>query len=518
MDGARLVWALLILLAYGLLCLWSYRHLLRERLRGGDDLTQPGGPFVLVAYASQSGTAADLARRSAAMLQAYMPVRLMPLNQVDDGVLCGASQALFVASTYGEGEPPDNGLAFQRRYLSAAASLDLSHLEFAVLALGDRTYRHFCEFGRRIQAGMERLGASPLGELLEAASDELWAPEGQVTRWRKLLGDLLPKPVADAFTGHQHDGGDASGFSMWCLRSRRHLNPGSLGAPLLDLWLVPEGTLPTWQAGDIAVIVPRNGRGRCREVCRALGQDSGTLVKLNGMTRPLGEWLAERQLPGDVPGVAASELAAWVGSLALLPEREYSIASVPEEGAVRLLIRQQRDPEGRLGLGSGWLTAVAECGDMMRLRIRDNPAFQVPEQDRPLILIGNGSGLAGLRAHLRARELEKAPGRNWLLFGERSRASDSLWNEELMHWLDTGHLDRLDRVFSRDGDPLRYVQDALRAATETLCHWIDDGAIICVCGSQEGMGAGVQAALEDCLGTERLDELKIAGRYRRDLY
>ncbi|MCK9563514.1 MAG: hypothetical protein M0R02_12445, partial [Bacteroidales bacterium] len=94
-------------------------------------------------------------------------------------------------------------------------------------------------------------------------------------------------------------------------------------------------------------------------------------------------------------------------------------------------------------------------------------------------------------------------------------------------WRDSGHLARLDRVFSRHGEPgegespgesPRYVQDALAAVGDELRRWLDDGAIICVCGNLAGMGAGVQAALEACLGAGQLDELKMAGRYRRDLY
>ena len=514
----KAVWIVAILLAYGLLCLWSYRHLLLARLNRGAARAADGhAPFVLVAYASQSGNAAELARRSADLLHGHMPVRLMPLNQVDDGVLAGASRALFVASTYGEGEPPDNGLAFQRRYLSAAASLDLSHLEFAVLALGDRTYQSFCAFGRRIQAGMERLGALPVWELTEAASEDLWTPDGQVARWRNRLGSFSSDAVPSIATGQN--------FGWWRLAARQHLNPGSPGAPIYDLWLTAVADAPVWRAGDIAVIRPRNGAGRCDAVARQLGCDAEQPLTLDGVSRPLREWLAERQLPTDAPVAATSSLPEWLAGLPLLPQREYSIASMPGEGGIRLLVRQQRDEQGQLGPGSGWLTAAAALGDTMALRIRDNPVFQVTETDCPLILIGSGSGLAGLRTHLRSRELAGATGRNWLLFGERSRGCDSLWNKELVRWRDSGHLARLDRVYSRDAEslhgdqkPPRYVQDTLAAAAEELKRWLDDGAIICVCGSLTGLGAGVQAALEACLGVERLEALKIAGRYRRDLY
>ena len=134
-----------------------------------------------------------------------------------------------------------------------------------------------------------------------------------------------------------------------------------------------------------------------------------------------------------------------------------------------------------------------------------------------MILIGNGTGLAGLRAHLRARSHAGAH-RNWLLFGERQRAHDYFHRDELERWHADGHLERLDLVFSRDGDPHRYVQHALRGHAETLREWIGAGAALYVCGSLEGMAPGVDQVLRDMLGDAQVEDLLAAGRYRRDVY
>ena len=134
-----------------------------------------------------------------------------------------------------------------------------------------------------------------------------------------------------------------------------------------------------------------------------------------------------------------------------------------------------------------------------------------------MILIGNGTGLAGLRAHLRAREAIGAT-RNWLLFGERNASADRLHGEELDAWQRNGVLERLDLVFSRDGHLQRYVQDALHANADTLRAWVDEGAALYVCGSLEGMAPGVDAALNEILGAPRMTELSETGRYRRDVY
>jgi sulfite reductase (NADPH) flavoprotein alpha-component len=151
------------------------------------------------------------------------------------------------------------------------------------------------------------------------------------------------------------------------------------------------------------------------------------------------------------------------------------------------------------------------------LRIRRNPGFHGPDAATPLILIGSGSGLAGLRAHLQERAASPHS-RNWLLFGERHAAHDALLNDELSAWQHSGHIERLDLTYSRDGNPQRYVQDALHDAASTLHTWLADGAAIYVCGSLDGMGRDVDVCLRQLLGDEQVEQLSQSGRYRRDLY
>lgn len=156
--------------------------------------------------------------------------------------------------------------------------------------------------------------------------------------------------------------------------------------------------------------------------------------------------------------------AALVNSLIELPHREYSIASVPHENTLDLLVRQVNVAPGRyhldLGLGSGWLSVHAGVQQPIRLRIRTNKNFHSPDNNCPLILIGNDSGIAGLRSHL--ANPARADTRNWLLFGERSAATDNFFNADLQCWHNMGLLTRIDRVFSRDakpGEQRRYCRD-----------------------------------------------------------
>jgi sulfite reductase (NADPH) flavoprotein alpha-component len=150
--------------------------------------------------------------------------------------------------------------------------------------------------------------------------------------------------------------------------------------------------------------------------------------------------------------------------------------------------------------------------------VRANRSFHAPPPEAPIILIGNGTGIAGLRGHLKARARHKKTGGAWLLFGERTQAHDALYDADLQAWLASGVLTRLDRSFSRDGGENRYVQSLVAEHARPMADWVDRGAYVYVCGSLEGMSKGVHAALEAALGEERLTWLTESGRYRRDVY
>jgi sulfite reductase (NADPH) flavoprotein alpha-component len=197
--------------------------------------------------------------------------------------------------------------------------------------------------------------------------------------------------------------------------------------------------------------------------------------------------------------------------------REYSIASMPSEGSLHILVRQSRRADGTLGVASGWLTEHAQIGSEIPLRIRANRNFHSPEGAGPIILIGNGTGIAGLRSHLKAREKVRGA-RNWLIFGERNAAYDSFYGQDIERWRATGVLTRVDLAFSRDQDERVYVQHVIQRSEKEIREWVADGATIYVCGSAAGMAAAVDEALAAALGRDTLNGLLAARRYRRDVY
>lgn len=487
--------ALIATALYALACaaLW-WRGRPRDDAPSGD--TAP----ILLVWASQTGFARELAERSAeALRSAGVPVRVRGLHEVDAALLTASQRALFIASTTGEGDPPDHALPFLRGAMTTPPPMQ--HLHYGVLALGDRSYGHFCGFGHQLDQWLRQHGAHPLFDAIEVDN----ADPAALRHWQQLLGQL---------------GGGASElpdwspaeYQPWTLLQREHLNPGSPGGPVYWLRLQPPaGAAVQWQAGDIAEIGPQHARHSARAWLDAQGFNADTVLD-DGQT--LLARVERSHLPSLVP---AGDLPALLATLQPLPHREYSIASVMADGAVELLLRRQLRADGTPGIGSGWLCDHAAIGEPVQLRLRRNDNFHGVAADVPLLLIGNGTGIAGLRAHLHERARSGAR-RTWLLFGERSAAHDFHFREELHAMQADGTLARLDTVFSRDGGTHRYVQDRLQAEAATLRQWIDDGATILVCGSLQGMAPAVDAVIEQVLGVAGKEALLLAGRYRRDVY
>ncbi|WP_311266855.1 sulfite reductase flavoprotein subunit alpha [Sphingobium sp. WCS2017Hpa-17] len=487
----------------GYLLYLSRRRRKREAkaLEAGIALPAGAGPGdLLIAYASQTGTAEIRARNAAlALAQGGVRAQVVPVGKLTPTLLAESQRLLLVVSTYGEGEPPDMARGFASRLLSGAGP-DLGHLHYGILALGDREYPDFCAFGHRVDDWLRAAGATKLFPLI--AMDH--GDQAAERQWDAALHDL---GAAEARRGQT-----VIPFTAWTLVSRHMLNPHSDALKAFHLQFEPTAAMDgAWEAGDIVEAQPCNAPEAVDALLVAQARDAD-LIDLPASLR---DHLMTAMLPDAGHPITAEAARA----LRPLPVREYSAASITADGTLDLVIRQVRGEDGRLGVGSGWLTAHLPVGATTLLRVRPNPGFRAdPGQGgAPLILIGNGTGIAGLRAHLRAQAHDGHKG-HWLLFGERTRRHESFFDDELSVWIADGTLARLDRSFSRDEDCGRYVQDMLPDAASTLIDWVDRGATILVCGSLEGMAQGVHEGLARILGEATLEHLAEDGRYRRDVY
>ncbi|WP_044529080.1 flavodoxin domain-containing protein, partial [Herbaspirillum sp. B65] len=173
MSGAmqtRYLLAALVALSYLVLCVMTalkYRRAQQRQQAEWGSSALAAEEAVLVAFASQTGTAARLARQTAQSLRAGgMAVRVLPLGQLCEADLLVARLALFVVSTTGEGDAPDHAAALAQR-MGQSDGATLSALRFGVLALGDRSYQQYCAFGHALQAWLCRRHAQPLFDAIE---------------------------------------------------------------------------------------------------------------------------------------------------------------------------------------------------------------------------------------------------------------------------------------------------------------------------------------------------------------
>lgn len=448
----------------------------------------------LIIFASQSGQAENIAKQTAQQLQAVgQKVSLVDMQYLTVEQLCQAQKVLWCVSTYGEGDAPDTA-QFVIKQIFCHANLDLSHQSYAILALGDKRYSHFCRFGQVLDQHLQQHHAQALFEMV--CVDHL--KQADLDCWLKQLEQLSAQKLTRI--AQQHD------WTALILKNRTCLNSGSQGNPIYQIQLSYDDAL-NWSSGDILEIQCGNSLKEIQ--CFLAAQQQTVSENLVAIL----QFKDLRQLPEQGFNEPFQD---WILSFADLAIREYSIASIPEQKILELVVRQEKTATG-LGLGSGWLTEHAVLGQMIAAKIRSNPAFHLKAAQQPLILVGNGTGIAGLVAHLSQRQ-QHGNQQNWLIFGERQQQFDHLYKQQIGLWQEQDFLPDVDYAFSRDQAEKVYVQHILQHKAEQLVNWIEAGAAIYVCGSLKGMAQEVEKTLINILGAEQLEQLRKNKRYQRDIY
>lgn len=223
-----------------------------------------------------------------------------------------------------------------------------------------------------------------------------------------------------------------------------------------------------------------------------------------------------------------------IDTLPMLRPRLYSIASsqsrFPNE--VHLTVSRVEDvirDRKRKGVASTMLADRVECGSELSLFVQPHHGFTVPKDpNASMIMVGPGTGIAPFIAFLQQREADKAPGKNWLFFGDQKREHDFLYEEQLTQWQADGLLTRLDLAFSRDGVDKVYVQQRMQENGADLYQWISAGSYFYICGDAKRMARDVEQALQEIIAKhgqmsplaakEIIRELKQEKRYVCDVY
>jgi sulfite reductase (NADPH) flavoprotein alpha-component len=214
--------------------------------------------------------------------------------------------------------------------------------------------------------------------------------------------------------------------------------------------------------------------------------------------------------------------------------RAYSISSSVKKhlGEVHLTIssvRYKREDRQQNGVVSTFLADLAKVGEKVSCYFSPNKQFKIPEEgDKPIIMVGPGTGIAPFRAFLEEREATQAKGGNWLFFGDRNKKHDFIYKEEIEEMQSSGLLTKLDLAFSRDQERKVYVQDKMVENGKELFEWLEAGGYFYVCGDAYRMAKDVDIALHRVIkkhGAMTEDEsvtyvnkLKKQKRYVRDVY
>lgn len=248
------------------------------------------GRRVAVLYASQSGTAEALARKLAKELKAagHAP-SLSTLVGYTPAALAAESCALILASTYGDGDAPDGVQPFYEQ-LCLEHFPRMERLSYAVFALGDHHYEHFCKFGADLDAKLAMLGASPLFKRVDSDVDV----DGPFAEWKGMILTRLSeqerraqpeaiRPAAMVASRPQPTSSGAANVNGAERKSYGRENP--LLAPLVEkrplthptstkitmhLAFSTAGTDLSYEAGDAFGVIPRNNPILVAEILRHL--------------------------------------------------------------------------------------------------------------------------------------------------------------------------------------------------------------------------------------------------------
>jgi sulfite reductase (NADPH) flavoprotein alpha-component len=263
---------------------------------------------------------------------------------------------------------------------------------------------------------------------------------------------------------------------------------------------------------EIQELVLTENAGQLKEYC--YGRD------LLDMLRDFGPW-----------EVSAQDI---VSLLRKMTPRLYSIASSfaanPDEvhltiGAVRYTAHDRE----RKGVASILCAERVQEGEMLPVFVQANKHFHLPEtQDKDIIMVGPGTGIAPFRSFIQERAVNKGEGRSWLFFGDQHAKVDFLYQKELENYLQDGILTRIETAFSRDTDQKVYVQHKMLEYSKELFEWFENGAYFYVCGDKERMAKDVNEALINVIEKEGamsreaaeayLKDMQKQGRYQRDVY
>ena len=535
---------------------------------------QQSASLLTILYGSETGNGEALAEALAASAtQQGIKAELVSLDNFRPAGLRKLKHVVFVMSTHGEGDPPEEALDLFE-YLDSERAAKLPELKYRVLALGDRSYQHFCQAGRKLDDRLQELGASPFGQRVECdvdytASAEVWNNEVISYAHEHLSAENPISAVTRlSVVPDQPRWSRQQPFSAHVERIQR-ITASQSNKEVYHLELSLEGSGLQYQPGDALAVWAPNDPVLVGQILERLAIKPTELVLLDDQEMTISHALAEnleitRLTSATILSYAAAgsqsqlqtlfsklkpalqrqfieqrqlidlveeypsrlEAHALADLLRPLTPRSYSIASsqqlVDEEVHLTVAnLSSNAIGTPRNGVASYFLNHRLDPGDKLRVFLEPNRRFRLPEnRQTPIIMIAAGTGIAPYRAFMQELESTTAGSGNapdsWLIFGNPHLRSDFLYQKEWLNWRQTGLLNRIDTAWSRDQADKHYVQNVLQEQAERINDWLQRGANIYLCGSLQ-MGQAVLQTLQSTLAEQRGLDTETAASLIADL-
>lgn len=515
---------------------------------------------VTIVYGTETGNSKKVATDFALKAKKNsINAKVVSLDQYRLNDLPKEEYLLAVISTQGEGEPPASAKKFYDHIHQNGFKLE--KLKYGVFALGDTSYPLFCKAGEDVDAQLERLGGKRFIDIRKCDVDYESDAENWFDQVLNKLGDnghastlLAPGAVAPAkkSSGKKiYNGTILTNILLNDTGSSKETYHIEIGADDIDY-------LP----GDSLGVIPENGIEFVEPIIALLGIDPAQKFTFRNEELTAYDMLKKKVNIRYLPERVVSKYASLVGQeipatrislldllriyplnsntqfndlIALLEPispRLYSISSSPEAhpGEVHITVARDKfnvNEEWKFGLCSDFLSQLT-VENSIEFYIHKNNQFRLPADDRDVIMVGPGTGIAPFRSFLAQRDALGASGKNWLFFGDQHFITDFLYQTELQNWVETGVLTKLNVAFSRDQKEKIYVQHKMLKHGQELYNWLLNGASLYVCGAKEPMSVDVEDTLMQIVekfggktieeAVQFVEQLKDESRYLKDVY